>query len=118
MKYELNQRARQLLERVAASTAEFRVRETNVQDARIFDFGIRTEGGLDAGQALAEICMAGLGWASILPGDMRRRDLAARLRHHRSSDGGLPLQPVRRLADQHGRLFRDGFGSHAGRLRA
>ena len=28
------------------------------------------EGGLDAGQALAEICMAGLGWASILPGDM------------------------------------------------
>ncbi len=70
MKYELNQRARQLLERVAASSAEFRVRETNVQDARIFDFGIRTEGGLDAGQALAEICMAGLGWASILPGDV------------------------------------------------
>jgi methenyltetrahydromethanopterin cyclohydrolase len=70
MKYELNQRARQLLERVAASTADFRVRETNVQDARIFDFGIRTEGGLDAGQALAEICMAGLGWASILPGDL------------------------------------------------
>ena len=28
------------------------------------------EGGLDAGQALAEICMAGLGWASILPGDV------------------------------------------------
>jgi methenyltetrahydromethanopterin cyclohydrolase len=70
MKYELNQRARQLLERVASSAAEFRVRESSVQDARIFDFGIRAEGGLDAGQALAEICMAGLGWASILPGDI------------------------------------------------
>jgi methenyltetrahydromethanopterin cyclohydrolase len=70
MKYELNQRARQLIERVASSPAEFRVRESTVQDARIFDFGIRAEGGLDAGQALAEICMAGLGWVSILPGDI------------------------------------------------
>jgi methenyltetrahydromethanopterin cyclohydrolase len=70
MKYELNQRARQLLERVASASGDFRVRETTVQEARIFDFGIRAEGGLDAGQALAEICMAGLGWASILPGDM------------------------------------------------
>ncbi len=55
---------------MASSAAEFRVRESSVQDARIFDFGIRAEGGLDAGQALAEICMAGLGWASILPGDI------------------------------------------------
>jgi methenyltetrahydromethanopterin cyclohydrolase len=55
---------------VASSPAEFRVRESSVQDARIFDFGIRAEGGLDAGQALAEICMAGLGWVSILPGDV------------------------------------------------
>jgi len=70
MKYELNQRARQLIERVASSLAEFRVRESSVQDARIFDFGVRAEGGLDAGQALAEICMAGLGWVSILPGDV------------------------------------------------
>jgi methenyltetrahydromethanopterin cyclohydrolase len=70
MKYELNQRARQLLDRVASSPADFRVRESSVQDARIFDFGVRAEGGLDAGQALAEICMAGLGWASILPGDV------------------------------------------------
>lgn len=70
MNYELNQRARQLVERVAASAADFRVRQSSVQDARVFDFGIRAEGGLDAGQALAEICMAGLGWASIIPGDM------------------------------------------------
>src|SRR5580704_3507312 len=70
MKYELNLRARQLIERVASSAADFRVRESSVKDARIFDFGVRTEGGLDAGQALAEICMAGLGWASILPGDV------------------------------------------------
>jgi methenyltetrahydromethanopterin cyclohydrolase len=70
MTHELNQRARQLIERVASSAVDFRVRESTVQDARIFDFGIRAEGGLDAGQALAEICMAGLGWASILPGDV------------------------------------------------
>ena len=70
MKYELNHRASQLLERVASAASDFRIRETTVQEARIFDFGIRAEGGLDAGQALAEICMAGLGWASILPGDV------------------------------------------------
>jgi methenyltetrahydromethanopterin cyclohydrolase len=70
MKYELNQRARQLVERMAATADDFRIRESSVQDARIFDFGVRAEGGLDAGQALAEICMAGLGWASILPGDI------------------------------------------------
>ena len=74
MKYELNQRARQLVERMAAAADDFRIRETNVQDAQIFDFGIRVEGGLDAGQALAEICMAGLGWASILSGRRRRLD--------------------------------------------
>lgn len=70
MRYELNHRATQLVERVAATVDDFRIRLVRVGDARVLDFGVRAEGGLDAGQALAEICMAGLGWVSILPGDI------------------------------------------------
>jgi methenyltetrahydromethanopterin cyclohydrolase len=65
MRYDLNLRAAQLVERVAASADDFRVRASTVEEAQILDFGVRAEGGLDAGQALAEICMAGLGWVSI-----------------------------------------------------
>jgi methenyltetrahydromethanopterin cyclohydrolase len=70
MRYDLNGRAAQLVERVAATADDFRVRASTVEEAQVLDFGIRCEGGLDAGQALAEICMAGLGWVSIQPGDL------------------------------------------------
>ncbi len=70
MRYDLNLRAAQLVERVAASGDDFRVRSSTVEEAQVLDFGVRTEGGLDAGQALAEICMAGLGWVSIQPCDL------------------------------------------------
>jgi methenyltetrahydromethanopterin cyclohydrolase len=69
-RYDLNFRAAQLVERLTSSIDDFRVRELRVEDARLLDFGVKAEGGLDAGQALAEICMAGLGWVSILPGDV------------------------------------------------
>jgi methenyltetrahydromethanopterin cyclohydrolase len=68
--YKLNERAIQLLDRVASAVDDFRIREVIVREARIFDFGIRTEGGLDAGQVLAEISMAGLGWVSFVPGEI------------------------------------------------
>jgi methenyltetrahydromethanopterin cyclohydrolase len=70
MRYDLNLRAAQLVERVAATADDFRVRSSTVEEAQILDFGVRTEGGLDAGQALAEICMAGLGWVSIQASDL------------------------------------------------
>jgi methenyltetrahydromethanopterin cyclohydrolase len=70
MRYDLNFRAVQMIERLTSSIDDFRVREISVEDARVLDFGVKTEGGLDAGQALAEICMAGLGWVSILPGEI------------------------------------------------
>jgi methenyltetrahydromethanopterin cyclohydrolase len=68
MKHELNHRAAQLVERVASAAGDFRVAALRVEDARVLDFGVRAEGGLDAGQALAEIALAGLGWVSIVPG--------------------------------------------------
>jgi methenyltetrahydromethanopterin cyclohydrolase len=70
MRYDLNVRAAQLVERVAASADDFRVRSSTVEEAQVLDFGVRTEGGLDAGQAMAEICMAGLGWVSIQASDL------------------------------------------------
>ncbi|HXY37879.1 MAG TPA: methenyltetrahydromethanopterin cyclohydrolase [Planctomycetaceae bacterium] len=70
MRYDLNVRAAQLVERVTNSCDDFRVRSFTVEEAQVLDFGVRTEGGLDAGQALAEICMAGLGWVSIQACDL------------------------------------------------
>jgi methenyltetrahydromethanopterin cyclohydrolase len=70
MGYDLNQRGAQLAERVAASADDFRIRSSTVEEAQVLDFGVRTEGGLDAGQALCEICMGGLGWVSIQPFDL------------------------------------------------
>jgi methenyltetrahydromethanopterin cyclohydrolase len=70
MRYDLNLRAAQLLERVSNSADDFRVRTSVVEEAQILDFGVRAEGGLDAGQALAEICMAGLGWVSLQAADL------------------------------------------------
>ena len=70
MRYDLNLRAAQLVERVATSADDFRIRSSTVEEAQVLDFGVRTEGGLDAGQALAEICMAGLGWVSIQASDL------------------------------------------------
>jgi methenyltetrahydromethanopterin cyclohydrolase len=70
MNDQLNQRAVRLLERIASAADDYRIEQARVMETRIFDFGVKSEGGLDAGQALAEICMAGLGRVSILPGDI------------------------------------------------
>lgn len=49
------------------------VSELAVAGASVLDFGVKARGGLEAGLALADVCMAGLGHARIEPGTLDGR---------------------------------------------
>jgi methenyltetrahydromethanopterin cyclohydrolase len=71
MNLELNDRAIQLLEDVLESVDDFRIIHHDDPDTGVLvDFGIDAEGGLDAGQVLAAICMAGMAEVAIVPGQV------------------------------------------------
>ena len=58
----MNERARELADAMVEESAALRVRASTLGNgARVIDAGIETDGGYDAGLALAEICMGGLG---------------------------------------------------------
>src|SRR5262245_28154875 len=58
----MNERALALVERCVERAAEFRMAvQTFDSGARVVDAGIDVPGGLEAGRALAEMCMGGLG---------------------------------------------------------
>lgn len=67
MPIELNQRAAVLCDRLVA-TAEVHRIQVHVlpSGCRVVDLGIKTPGGWQAGLALAEICLAGLGQVSLV----------------------------------------------------
>ncbi|MEY3174377.1 MAG: Methenyltetrahydromethanopterin cyclohydrolase [Planctomycetota bacterium] len=62
----LNQRAASLLE-VAAADPLLRIRREETPNASIVDFGVIAEGGLEAGLALARICLSGLAEVTLTP---------------------------------------------------
>jgi methenyltetrahydromethanopterin cyclohydrolase len=70
----LNERALRLAEHMASTATALRI---NVQQtgkgARIFDCGIQAEGGLQAGLALARICLAGQAEVGLVPGEVAGR---------------------------------------------
>jgi len=64
----LNQRARELADRLAADGDVLRVAvRTLPNGTRVIDCGSAVPGGLEAGRRLAEICMAGLGSVTFAP---------------------------------------------------
>jgi len=64
----LNQRARELADRVAAEGDVLRVAARTLPNGtRLIDCGSAVPGGLEAGRRLAEICMAGLGSVTLSP---------------------------------------------------
>jgi methenyltetrahydromethanopterin cyclohydrolase len=66
---ELNRRTKELCHTLVDRAAELRARVHTVDNgATLIDLGIETPGGLGAGLALAEICLAGLGRVSLVPG--------------------------------------------------
>jgi methenyltetrahydromethanopterin cyclohydrolase len=66
----LNERAWQLCDKLEADAEPLQIAvERSSSGARLFDCGIRTAGTVEAGRRLAQICLAGLGEVSIVPGD-------------------------------------------------
>jgi methenyltetrahydromethanopterin cyclohydrolase len=67
----LNERALQLADRLAANAASARIAVQNTSNgARVLDCGVAVEGGLEAGLALARICLAGHAEVALLPGSL------------------------------------------------
>jgi len=65
----LNGRAAQLCRSVRGRVEELRAEIAFVAGATVVDLGVAALGGLEAGLALAEICLAGLGRVQLMPGD-------------------------------------------------
>lgn len=71
MNLELNDLASQLIEDVTDGPEDLRITSTAVTGGGLLlDFGVETEGGLEAGCALASICMSGLADIGIVPGTL------------------------------------------------
>lgn len=64
----LNQRATAIAELCVADASLFRIGVHRLDGARLLDFGITSRGGLEAGCALANICLSGLGQSKIESG--------------------------------------------------
>jgi methenyltetrahydromethanopterin cyclohydrolase len=69
MNLELNDLASQLIEDVTEGPEDLRIAQVDLSGSGLLlDFGVETEGGLEAGCALASICMSGLADISVGPG--------------------------------------------------
>ncbi len=66
---KLNQRAAALCPPLIDRAEVLRADCHHIAGATVVDLGVKTRGGLEAGLALAEICLAGLGRVSLVPGD-------------------------------------------------
>jgi methenyltetrahydromethanopterin cyclohydrolase len=65
---DMNRQALEIADGMAEHAATLRVRSLTLPSgARVIDAGVEVEGGYDAGVALAEICMGGLGNAVFTP---------------------------------------------------
>src|SRR2546423_15586629 len=65
----LNERALRLADHMAANAAALRIDVQTVGGARVFDCGVKAEGGLNAGLGLARVCLAGQAEVCLVPGD-------------------------------------------------
>lgn len=69
MNLQLNELASQLIEDINESPEDYRIACHEVENhGLLMDFGVATEGGIEAGIALAAICMSGLADVSLAPG--------------------------------------------------
>lgn len=65
----LNEKALRLADHMAATAAPLRIAVTNTPNgARILDCGVAVEGGLQAGLAMARVCLAGQAEVALVPG--------------------------------------------------
>src|SRR5262249_52065390 len=69
MSTTLNERAWRLADHLAANAAALRIATHTVAGARFLDCGVKAEGGLQAGLALARVCLAHHAEVTLVPGD-------------------------------------------------
>lgn len=62
---QLNDSASRVLDTVRNDAALLRVAIQQIDDVELIDFGVNTAGGLEAGLALARLCMSGLGTVQL-----------------------------------------------------
>lgn len=72
MSVMLNEHALAVVDDLARRADDLRISVATVKGARVLDCGIQATGGIEAGLALARVCMAGLADIQLVPGD---RDL-------------------------------------------
>lgn len=71
MAINLNEKAQRLADHFASNAATFRAAVSNTTGgARLIDCGVKTTGSLQAGLALARVCMAGQAEVTLLPGEV------------------------------------------------
>jgi len=69
--FTLNERAWHLADQMAANAASLRIAvQRGDNGARILDCGVTAPGGLQAGLALARVCLAGLAEVALVPGNL------------------------------------------------
>lgn len=66
----LNERAMRLADYIASNATTLRVQVHATAGARVIDCGIKSPGGLQAGLALARVCLAGQAEVALTPGDI------------------------------------------------
>lgn len=67
----LNERAMRLADYVASNAASLRVAVHTLESgARLIDCGVKTAGGLQAGLALARVCLSGMAEVTLTPGEV------------------------------------------------
>ncbi len=73
MTVTLNERAQRLADHLAGNASTLRIAvQTTSQGARILDCGVNVVGGVQAGLALARVCVAGQADISLVPGEVER----------------------------------------------
>ena len=67
----LNEKALRLADHMAATAAALRIAVSNTPNgARVLDCGVAVEGGLQAGLAMARVCLAGQAEVALVPGQL------------------------------------------------
>ena len=66
--FQLNRAADKLAASMVDDAEALRAQVHDIAGARVIDLGVDAAGGLEAGRRMAEICMAGLGQVTLVPG--------------------------------------------------
>ncbi len=70
MSANLNDRALRLADEMVALSSELRINvQTTGNGVRVLDCGVKAEGGIHAGLALARVCLAGMADVQLVPGE-------------------------------------------------